>query len=245
MIIMKRMMSRVAIVLGGMLLLLATSCAFNSSNRSGKDANMSSSVPTTGPIHYVALGDSTGAGVGAREGGYVLRLFNRLQKERAGSSLTNLCVSGATTADLLRVQLERGVEATPHLVTIGIGINDVGHGVAVEQFAANYKTLLERLRKDTQAVIVISNLPDVSISPNIPQSVRPQYRHMIQEFNKRIDQLATEHGIVVFDVYTITHEELPNHPEFFSADQFHPSDAGYQLWADEMWPTVAKAIGLP
>jgi lysophospholipase L1-like esterase len=242
---MKGMMSRAAIVLGGMLLLLATSCAFTSSSRSGKHANMSSSVPTTGPIHYVALGDSTGAGVGARDGGYVLRLFNRLQKERAGSTLTNLCVSGATTADLLRDQLDRGTAATPQLITIGIGINDVGHGIPVEQFAANYATLLERLRKDTQAVIVISNLPDMSISPNIPQSLRSQYQQTIQEFNRRIDQLANQHGIVVFDVYTITHEELPNHPEFFSADQFHPSDAGYQLWADEMWPTIAKAIKLP
>jgi acyl-CoA thioesterase I len=206
---------------------------------------MSPSTLATGPIHYVALGDSTGAGVGARDGGYVLRLFKRLQKERAGSTLTNLCVSGATTADLLRDQLDRGVAATPQLITIGIGINDVGHGIPIDQFAVNYARLLERLRKDTQAVIVITNLPDVSISPTIPLSLRFQYQQKIQEFNRRIEQLANEHRIVVFDVYTITHDELPNHPEFFSADQFHPSDAGYQLWADEMWPTVASAINLP
>lgn len=236
---MKAMRSRAAVGFTCGVLLLATACAWSST-----DTDMSPSIPTTGPIHYVALGDSTGAGVGARDGGYVLRLFNRLQQERAGSTLTNLCVSGATTADLLRDQLDRGTAATPQLITIGIGINDVGHGIPVEQFAANYATLLKRLRKDTQAVIVISNLPDVSISPNIPQSLRPQYQQKIQEFNERIDELADQHGIVVFDVYTITHEELPNHPEFFSADQFHPSDAGYQLWADEMWPTVAKAVGL-
>jgi hypothetical protein len=36
---------------------------------------------TTGPIVYVALGDSTGAGVGARNGGsYVARLFKRLEE---------------------------------------------------------------------------------------------------------------------------------------------------------------------
>jgi acyl-CoA thioesterase I len=240
---MKVMRSRAAVRLMCGVLLLATACASSSTGGPGRNTEMS--IPATGPIHYVALGDSTGAGVGARDGGYVLRLFNRLQKERAGSTLTNLCVSGATTADLLRNQLDRGVAATPQLITVGIGINDVGHGIPVEQFAANYATLLERLSKDTQAVIVISNLPDVSISPNIPQSIRSEYQQTIQEFNRRIEKLANEHGIVVFDVYTITHEELPNHPEFFSADQFHPSDAGYELWADEMWPTVAKAIKLP
>ena len=63
---------------------------------------------TTGPIVYVALGDSTGAGVGAREGGYVVRLFKHIEERRPGSKLSNLCVSGATTADVLRAQLERG-----------------------------------------------------------------------------------------------------------------------------------------
>jgi acyl-CoA thioesterase I len=204
---------------------------------------MSQSNLATGPINYVALGDSTGAGIGARYGGYVLRLFNRLQEARPGSTLTNLCVSGATTADLLRDQLDRGVNANPQLVTIGIGINDIGHGIPVEQFAENYAKLLDRLKRDTQAIIVISNIPDVSSSPQIPESLKYQYQQTVQEFNRRIDQLADAHGVAVFDIHAITHEELPKHPEYFSSDQFHPSDAGYQLWADEMWPVVAKVLG--
>src|ERR671916_2521082 len=65
------------------------------------DVAITSDKPMTkGPIVYVALGDSTGAGVGAREGGYVLRLFNRLVERRPGSRLNNLCVSGATTVDV-------------------------------------------------------------------------------------------------------------------------------------------------
>jgi acyl-CoA thioesterase-1 len=218
---------------------LLNACGNNS------DANMSrANQPTVmpGPINYLALGDSTGAGVGARDGGYVLRLFKRLEQERPGSTLTNLCVSGATTADLLRDQLDRGISSKPQLITIGIGTNDVGHNVSVQRFAENYKTMLERLKSETQAVIVISNIPDVSSSPRIPASSRYEYQQMVKEFNRRIDQLADAYGIAVFDVYTITHEELPKHPEYFSADQFHPSDAGYQLWADEMWPILAKLV---
>ena len=55
-------------------------------------------------VSYVALGDSTGVGVGARNGGYVARLFQRIERVRPASRLTNLCVSGATTADVLRVR---------------------------------------------------------------------------------------------------------------------------------------------
>jgi lysophospholipase L1-like esterase len=198
---------------------------------------------TTGPVVYVALGDSTGAGIGAREGGYVARLFKRLVARRPGSRLTNLCVSGATTADLLRDQLERGVAMNPDLVTVGIGINDIGHGLTLEQFSRNYEDILSTLREKTRAQIVVTNIPDVSNAPRIPGSLRSQYQQEIMRFSRRLEEIAARHGATVFDVYTITHEQLASHPEYFSADGFHPSDDGYELWATQMWPTVAKVIG--
>jgi len=198
-----------------------------------------------GPIVYVALGDSTGAGVGAREGGYVQRLFNRLVQRRPESRLSNLCVSGATTADLLRGQLQQGVAMNPDLVTVGIGINDIGHGLTLDQFSKNFEEILSTLREKTQARIVVTNLPDISSAPRIPGSMRSEYQQQIIRFSQRLEEIAARHGVTVFDIYTITHEELASHPEYFSADGFHPSDAGYELWATQMWPTVAQVIGEP
>jgi lysophospholipase L1-like esterase len=157
--------------------------------------------------------------------------------------LTNLCVSGATTADLLRDQLERGVAMNPDLVTVGIGINDIGHGLTLEQFSRNYEDILSTLREKTRAQIVVTNIPDVSNAPRIPGSLRSQYQQEIMRFSRRLEEIAARHGATVFDVYTITHEQLASHPEYFSADGFHPSDDGYELWATQMWPTVAKVIG--
>jgi len=196
-----------------------------------------------GPIVYVALGDSTGAGVGAREGGYVQRLFNRLVQRRPESRLSNLCVSGATTADLLRGQLQQGVAMNPDLVTVGIGVNDIGHGLTLDQFSKNYEEILSTLREKTQARIVVTNLPDISSAPRIPGSMRSEYQQQIIRFSQRLEEIAARHGVTVFDIYTITHEELASHPEYFSADGFHPSDKGYELWATQMWPTVAQVIG--
>lgn len=197
---------------------------------------------TAGPIVYVALGDSTGSGVGATEGGYVLRLFNRLNVQRPGSELKNLCVSGATTADLIRRQLEPGVAAAPHLVTVGIGINDVGHNVGIDEFAQNFETILSTVRSKTSARIVVSNLPDISSAPQIPSVIREQYQQQIIDFNQRVAEISAKHGAVVFDVYSITHAELPGHPEYFSADGFHPSDKGYELWAEKMWPVLESVL---
>jgi lysophospholipase L1-like esterase len=201
-------------------------------------------MTTTGPIVYVALGDSTGAGVGARDGGYVARLFKRLEERRPQSKLSNLCVSGSTTADVVRNQLERGVALNPDLVTIGIGINDIGHGLTLEQFSKNFDQILSTLKEKTHATIVVTNLPDISSAPRIPNSMRSQYQRQIDEFCKRLEEIASKHGVTIFDIYTITKQELPAHPEYFSADGFHPSDAGYELWATQMWPTLAQAIGV-
>lgn len=192
-----------------------------------------------GPLVYVALGDSTGAGVGATEGGYVLRLFKRLEVARPGSTLINLCVSGATTADVIYRQLDKGVAANPQLVTIGIGINDVGRNVSIDDFTTNYETILNAVRTRTSARIVVTNLPDISSAPRISQDIRDQYRQQIIDFNKRVAEISSKHGAVVFDVYSITSSELPGHPEYFSPDGFHPSDKGYELWAEKMWPVLA------
>lgn len=197
----------------------------------------------TGPIVYVALGDSTGSGVGARNGGYVARLFNRMVERRPESKLVNLCVSGSTTADVLRGQLERGVAANPDLVTLGIGINDIGHGLTLEQFARNYEQILSMLKEKTRAEIVVTNIPDISSAPRIPGSMRSEYQQQIIQFNKRLEEIAARHGATIFNVYTITTQELPSHPEYFSSDGFHPSDEGYELWAQQMWPTLARVIG--
>ena len=198
---------------------------------------------TTGPIVYVALGDSTGSGVGAHEGGYVLRLFNRMVERRPGSKLTNLCVSGATTDDLVRGQLERGVAMKPDLVTVGIGINDVGHGLTIDQFARNYEEILSTLRQKTHAQIVVTNIPDISSAPRIPGPMRSGYQQQIIRFNERLEEIAKRHGVTIFDIYAITKDELALHPEYFSTDGFHPSDKGYELWAVQMWPTMARVIG--
>lgn len=197
----------------------------------------------TGPIVYVALGDSTGAGVGAVNGGYVLRLYNRILQQRPGSQLANVCVSGATTADVVRGQLDNGLAKNPQLVTLGIGINDIGHGVPLERFAENYERILSTLKAKTQARIVVTNIPDISSAPVVPSSMRRQYHQQILTFNQRLEEIAKRHGATIFDIYSITARELPSHPEYFSRDGFHPSDEGYELWASEMWPTIARAIG--
>ncbi|HEX8920860.1 MAG TPA: SGNH/GDSL hydrolase family protein [Pyrinomonadaceae bacterium] len=194
-------------------------------------------------VVYTALGDSTGVGVGAREGGgYVARLFERIKREQEDARLTNLCISGATTADVLREQIKPAIATRPTLVTLGIGINDIGHGIGVAQFARNYEEIIKRLKAETQAVIVVTNIPDISFAPVVPLYARETTRRNVELFNEKVHDIAERYQVLVVDAYTETHKIIPTHPEFFSEDGFHPSAEGYEYWAKMMWPTVKAAI---
>jgi lysophospholipase L1-like esterase len=196
------------------------------------------------PVVYAALGDSTGAGVGARDRrGYVARLFHRVERVRPGSRLVNLCVSGATTADVLRTQVARVSPARPTLVTLGIGINDLRR-FTPEEYARNYEEIVRRLADAApQAPFVVSNLPDISFAPAIPAFLHEEVRRGVRRFNEIIAGVAARRSLFLVNIFDKSHEVVPTHPEFFSPDGFHPSDEGYEFWAHTMWPTVKQAIG--
>lgn len=219
-------------------LLILSTCQ---SSGSQTDAQMDKRL--SGPITYAALGDSTGAGVGGKNGGYVTLLFNRIVQARPGSTLHNFSVSGARTEDVLRNQIAPALEAKPTLITIGIGTNDATRGMDVERFARNYEEILSRIRAQSDATIVVTNLPDVSHAPVIPLPLRGALRRQIELYNQRIAQAAEKHSATVVDAFNATHKTLESRPEFFSSDGFHPSDAGYEHWAEVMWPVVKNLIG--
>jgi lysophospholipase L1-like esterase len=221
--------------------LLNTACSKQYSAQNTKEG---SSTLLMEAIHYVAMGDSTGAGVGSKtHEGYVARIFERIERERPGSILTNLCVSGATTYDLIRSQLQRGIDSQPTLVTVGIGINDVNHGITEEEFARSFEQIISRVKSETSAAIVVTNIPDISYAPAMPAFYREEVEQRIAAFNARIDDIAKRYDLALVDSFSPTRELLPSHPEFFSSDGFHPSDEGYEYWAKIMWPTVKQAIG--
>jgi len=194
-------------------------------------------------VIYTALGDSTGVGVGAKSGGgYVARLFERIKRERTEARLNNLCVSGATAEDVLRAQLGTALATRPTLITLGIGINDIGHGFTAEAFARNYEEIIKRLRAETSAVIVVTNIPDISFAPVVGARFREETRSRVLSFNEKIESIAKRYELRVVDAYTETHNVIPTHPEFFSEDGFHPSAEGYEYWARTMWPTVKAAL---
>jgi lysophospholipase L1-like esterase len=44
------------------------------------------------------------------------------------------------------------------------------------------------------------------------------------------------------DLFSASREFIPQRPDFFSFDGFHPPETGYEQWADLMLPTVLPLV---
>ncbi len=195
-------------------------------------------------FRYIALGDSTGLGVGNRaDGGYPERLFQRLKASGVNAGILNLSMSGATTRDVVQDQVQKAVAMRPTLVTLGVGANDLWRLVPVGTFEMNLKLIAERL-ETSGAQVVVTNLVDLSHAPiaglvetflGIP---RVQFARRVIELNDRLNALARRPRFIVVDVFSASARELASHPEYFCPDGFHPSAAGYDRWAELMWPAA-------
>ncbi len=198
-------------------------------------------------FRYVALGDSTGVGVGAAVGGgYPERLYQRMKSLGWPAGILNLAQSGAVSADLVQQQLGRAASLAPHLVTVGIGGNDLWRLVPEATFERNLKAIADALEQ-TSAQIVVSNLIDLGHAPvakdaiaafNIPRGL---VSSRVASLNALLNALAGRPRVTVIDLHSLGERELSDHPEFFASDGFHPSGAGYERWSQLLWPAVDAA----
>jgi acyl-CoA thioesterase I len=202
----------------------------------------SQAVAEAQPVRYVAIGASDTVGVGAAEPareGWVARLHERLP---AGSSLTNLGISGSLLSEAIHQQLPVAVAAKPDLVTIWLAVNDLNARVPVERYSADLDALLAAL-EPTGAKVFVGNVPDLARVPIYRNVDGRLLAAEVERRNGAIAAVAERHRAHLVDLRT-TWQELAEHPEYVSADGFHPSSAGYGRLADVFWEAIEASGGV-
>src|SRR5262249_53839014 len=114
---------------------------------------------------YVAIGASDTVGVGAADparDGWGPQLARMLG---AGTDVRNLGVSGTLTHAARTDQLPTAVRAQPDLVTVWFAVNDLNAGVPVNDYWADLDAILATLADQTHAVVLVANVPDLSLVP--------------------------------------------------------------------------------
>ena len=141
----------------------------------------------------------------------------------------NLGISGNRTDQLFDRLYRDGIALKPDIISILIGINDIWHrygGDRVEttdaQIALNYRCILERLRAQTNAKIVM-------IAPFLLDFEGHQhFRPDLERILPIVRELAKEFADVYIPLDEIFAQVLPTQPEplYYSNDAVHPNTNG-------------------
>ena len=156
----------------------------------------------------------------------------------------NLGISGNRTDQLFDRMYDDVIALQPDIVSFLICINDVWHRHShhVEttdaQIAANYRAILERVKKQTNAKIVI-------LAPFLLDCAEKEaWRDELASILEIVRSLADEFADVYIPLDQIFDEALKKQPEpkFYSADGVHPNQNGAALigkiYADAVAPLI-------
>ncbi len=186
------------------------------------------------PYTVVVLGDSTSQGIGAAtpQETYGAVVARRLAGEGRAVRLVNLGVSGANTGNVLRNQLPRQEPLDPDLVLLSVGANDVTGWTPTEQYAGQMRRILDKL-VETKAEIAVLDVPAIVSAPLLPLPARLVFDVRTHWYNRELREIVEGRGgVTLVPIYEETREPFERDRTNFSADLYHPSSKGYELWAE-------------
>lgn len=157
----------------------------------------------------------------------------------------NLGISGNRTDQLFDRLYPDAVALEPDVISILIGINDIWHRhgkelieTTNEQISANYRAILTRLKKQTNAKIMI-------LSPYLLDSEKKEpWRVELNEILPIIRSLAKEFADVYVPLDEIFEDALKNQPEpqYYSADGVHPNENGSKFIGKQYFDAIAPLL---
>jgi lysophospholipase L1-like esterase len=194
-------------------------------------------------VLYTALGASDAVGIGAQPitRGYVYRVRDGLDSRLKTVNLINLGIPGAEIdriAESARAFLQ--ARGRPEIVTLWTGANDIIGGRLVADFEPDLGNLLARLRADTEAVVAIANVPDLTRLPRFRTRPEPAVTgERVRAFNEAIARQATRYRAPLVDLFA-----QPVETELVSdVDGFHPSNDGHARIAQLFLDTLLRVLG--
>jgi lysophospholipase L1-like esterase len=189
------------------------------------------------PLTIVLLGDSISTGCNASGWAKVapfqppyqeLLVLNLQAAYGAPVTLQNLAVGGTDTAWGL-TQVDRVVQARPHVVLLAFGMNDVA-GRSAADYQANMRRMLERIAAacpDAEFLLVASMRGNADWTA-LRHELFPQYRDGLADLCRP--------GVALADMTSLWTELLKHKPDrdLTGNGVNHPNDFGHRLYAQTL-----------
>jgi lysophospholipase L1-like esterase len=212
----------------------------SSDNKGMYTINSAASSTAATTLVYAALGDSLTAGVGTTkyEDSYPYLVAQKLAGADQRVVVQDLGIPGEQTKGLLADVVPLANNNQPNIITVLIGVNDIHNQVAAATFRKNYDAILTRLAKNSTARIYTISIPFIGADTLMWPPYQWYFNSRTQEFNTIIQDLSRQHQVTYIDIYTPTVNIFKQAGSHYSADRFHPSAAGYQIWANLIYDSL-------
>ena len=156
----------------------------------------------------------------------------------------NFGIGGNRTCQLFdRIYLD-AIAFQPDVISILIGINDIWHrynkesiATTDEQIALNYRCILERIKKETNAKIMI--LAPYVLDCDDKDAMREDLKTVLPIIRKLADEYADVY--VPLDEYFAEAIKTQPEPKFYSADGVHPNENG-SAFIGKLYAEAIEAI---
>ncbi len=159
----------------------------------------------------------------------------------------NTGISGHTVRDLQNRWTDDVIRHQPDWVSIMIGVNDVhrwihkvdGQSVSPEEYAEIYPRILDRVKKETKAQLVLIEPFYMSVE-HAPGSYRANVLTQLAKYQKTCEKLAKQYKARYVRCHDMFQSLLKIHPaDRFCPEPVHPNASGHLTIAHE-W---LKAMG--
>ncbi|MDZ7674298.1 MAG: GDSL-type esterase/lipase family protein [Acidimicrobiales bacterium] len=213
------------------------------------DAQLRGDDPEDVWTRVVWLGDSLAAGMGAVSPDLSLPHLVAMGRG-AHTRLHVFAHPGATSHDVIRAQVPVLHQLRHGLAQIGQRVDAVGVTVGANDIAAftprhRFRRNVERIiRAAAGAPVVLVSIPQLNDAIRLPRPLRT-----IASLRALwLDLVLREFGRTREDVFYASVRHRPRWirrrdlRNFLSADRFHPSGAGYAVWADRVTEAFDRAL---
>jgi lysophospholipase L1-like esterase len=203
--------------------------------------------PPPARMRIVVVGESTVSGVGARththslSGRLAASLGQALHSSVAWQAVGQSGANARELADVLRQGL--GAAKAPRAARVdcafvALGVNDVIERTPLARWKSDVAALVDLLATRHGArTVVLLGVPPMHRFPALPQPLRAFLGARACELDEELAALAGEDE-------RLAHVPTPvDGPlEYFCADRFHPSEAGYAVWARHTVAAVHRFV---
>lgn len=195
------------------------------------------------PLAYAVMGDSTAVSQGSEyKDGFASASTAHLAKTYT-VRMINTGISGATTEEIRRDQLQQVLDFHPDIVLLAAGANDATHFTRGEVTRSSVQYIIDELRKQNSDVqIIVTSSPAMDSVTRFPDGAKQIMGLRTRQVNAVFDELIEKNGLIAAPIAKRTREAFIADPTLTASDNFHPNARGYALWTPVITEALDRAV---